>query len=163
MRAANFSLAIASIFQQWAAPLAGFTSTPANLTGPFCPGRPASSLEQKQIFDIFVQRFLLDKDITALIDHAPEDYLQNNKWVSHGRQAAIDFLKPIWDTDLESTIIHKLVADSTAVIHQKIKAPGSNQIFVIADFWRLDGTCIVEHWDVLQDYSEDAKNPIAMK
>lgn len=162
MQVANFSLAIASLFQQFTAPLYASSPTSVNVTWPFCPGRPASPSEQSQIFDIFVQRFLLDKDITALIDHAPEEYLQNNKWVPHGRQAAIDFLKPIWDTPLESTIIHKLVSGNTAVIHQKIKAPGGDQIFVIADFWRFDGTCIVEHWDVLQDYSENAKNPIAM-
>jgi len=32
----------------------------------------------------------------------------------------------------------------------------------LADIYRMDGTCIVEHWDVTQARPANATNPIAM-
>lgn len=32
----------------------------------------------------------------------------------------------------------------------------------LADIYRMNGTCIVEHWDVTQETLRNATNPIAM-
>lgn len=42
-----------------------------------------------------------------------------------------------------------------------MESPGAKPKAVV-DLFRMDGTCVMEHWDVIQERPENPKNPLAM-
>jgi predicted SnoaL-like aldol condensation-catalyzing enzyme len=47
------------------------------------------------------------------------------------------------------------------MIHYKFAAPNS-PLLAFMDLWRFNGTCMEEHWDVIEALPADATNPIAL-
>lgn len=44
----------------------------------------------------------------------------------------------------------------------KVRLPNNGGELALIDLFRMEGTCIVEHWDISQLKPADATNPIAM-
>ena len=60
-----------------------------------------------------------------------------------------------------STVLRQSFDNNIGFIHVRVDEPGEEPI-ALADIYRMDGTCIVEHWDVTQARPANATNPIAM-
>ena len=61
--------------------------------------------------------------------------------------------------DIPFTILRYSFADNTGWVFYRIDAPGL-ATKALVDIYRMDGTCIVEHWDVLQVVPANATNPV---
>lgn len=60
-----------------------------------------------------------------------------------------------------STVLRQSFDNNIGFIHVRVDEANEEPI-ALADIYRMDGTCIVEHWDVTQSRPANATNPIAM-
>lgn len=60
-----------------------------------------------------------------------------------------------------STVLRQSFDNNIGFAHVRVDEPGEEPI-ALADIYRMEGTCIVEHWDVTQARPANATNPIAM-
>jgi predicted SnoaL-like aldol condensation-catalyzing enzyme len=131
-------------------------------TGPAnCPPKPATPQQQKAIFDTFIKSYYADKDLHGSYStFFAEDFIQHSPAVvGNGRKNTTDWLTPYWSC-IEFKVVRSVFADNTGVVH--VWEARNNKYHTMAEFFRMDGTCIVEHWDVMQDFPADAKNLLAM-
>lgn len=132
---------------------------------PNCPARQVSPAEQLAIFKDFVKLFYVTKDIpTAFQSHVAESYIQHNPSFKSGRQIAQDGLTK-YIPPLNITVAKISLSDNTGWVlaKQVTKAQeGTGMYTVVVDIFRMDGSCVVEHWDVVQPKPTGASNPLAM-
>ncbi|OJD29694.1 snoal-like polyketide cyclase family protein [Diplodia corticola] len=141
----------------------GALSTAVDDGAPYCPPRAASAATQSAIFSSFIQKFLIEKNATrALLDHAAEDYIQHNPSFLSGRQVAIDALSGFPSSAVNYTIINQGFDADRGWVHYRLDVAGATQPSAVVDIFRLEGTCVREHWDVMQQRPENATNPLAM-
>jgi predicted SnoaL-like aldol condensation-catalyzing enzyme len=134
---------------------------------PYCPPRPASPEQQAKIFFQFVDTFVNKNDfITALETHVADTYVQHNPAALSGREQTLGFFKnrPKGGTPLavKNTIINQGLTNNVGFVHYKMEMPGSPRPKAIVDLFKMNGTCVMEHWDVIQERPENPKNPLAM-
>jgi predicted SnoaL-like aldol condensation-catalyzing enzyme len=127
---------------------------------PYCPGRKVDESIQKQIFAHFVKVLYDEKNISKafetyvdsnIIEHDPED-LQDRNFIIQRLEQIIPYVT--------STILFSSFGDDTGLIYLKVE--DDPEPIALADIYRMDGTCIVEHWDVQQARPANATNPLAM-
>ncbi|KAF6826986.1 snoal-like polyketide cyclase family protein [Colletotrichum plurivorum] len=132
---------------------------------PNCPPRPATPAEQRAILDDFIQAFYVKVDIEgAMTAHMAEDYIQHNPNVLSGRENSINTLKQfIIPGQANMTVLRTALDNNIAFVHVRDDSAGASaEPQAIVDVFRLDGTCIMEHWDVIQQRPANATNPLAM-
>lgn len=131
---------------------------------PYCPPRAASPDAQRAIFSSFIEKFLIEKNTTrALLDHVAEDYIQHNPSIVSGRQTAVDALAAFANPAVTYTIINQGFDADRGWVHYRINVPdATQQPSAVVDMYRFEGTCVREHWDVMQQRPVNATNPLAM-
>lgn len=140
-------------------------TTTALAAAPYCPPRPATNAEQTTIFNEFLQSFLIKKDAkTAFLNHVTENYIQHNPMALSGRQVAIDGLVNFIPM-ANFTILRTAVQNNVGFVHYKSVSKGMDgkgeMTSVIVDVLRFEGTCIVEHWDLMGVKTGNETNPLA--
>jgi predicted SnoaL-like aldol condensation-catalyzing enzyme len=84
-----------------------------------------------------------------------EIYIQHNPTLPNGRQGLIDFVRFLKSLDPVPviTVKHILADGDLVAVHWHASATPGNEFTGQAgfDLFRLDGSRIVEHWDVIQD------------
>lgn len=134
---------------------------------PNCPGRQISPAEQLCIFKDFVKLFYVTKDIpTAFQTHVADSYIQHNPNFKSGRQVAQDGLSK-YIPPLNITVAKISLSDNTGwVMAKQVTAAqqteGKGMYTVVVDVFRMNGSCVVEHWDVVQPKPAAASNPLVM-
>jgi predicted SnoaL-like aldol condensation-catalyzing enzyme len=133
----------------------------SNAQTTYCPPRSATEAEQKEIFEAFYQRLWVQKDVSGAYNtYVDVNYIQHNPYALSGRQRAIDALAPIW-SGIKFTLANKGFSNNVGWLHQKMEMSG--QAFTaVVDILRMNGTCIMEHWDVSQQKPSNSQNPIAL-
>ncbi|KAE9375844.1 hypothetical protein N431DRAFT_334060 [Stipitochalara longipes BDJ] len=127
----------------------------------YCPPQPACAEDQVKIWNEFVDELWIKKNVSlAFLTHVDPGYIQHNPFALSGRQAAIDFLTTLWPAD-NFTIMHNGFYNNTGYLHYRVDTPGQYPQ-AITDILRFNGTCIMEHWDVIQSWSPNYTNPIAL-
>jgi predicted SnoaL-like aldol condensation-catalyzing enzyme len=136
---------------------------------PYCPPFPVTPDQQRAIFERFTELFLVTaKFRTAFLDHIAESYIQHNPWFPSGRQVILDLFGN--DTadpkaaGYPANIITRSF-DSKAqlgMFHYYFTPANGTQPTVTVDIFRMNGSCIEEHWDVQQQRPANATNPLAM-
>ncbi|OHE97579.1 hypothetical protein CORC01_07194 [Colletotrichum orchidophilum] len=146
----------------WTTSAAGLTKSAGS--APYCPPRPATPKEQKVILGEFMQAFYEERNATkALLNHVAEDYIQHNPSALSGRTNSLGVLQPfISPKTVNYTIMHKSFQDDIAFIHYRMDLVGGGQPFAVVDVFRFNGTCVMEHWDVAQQRTANATNPLAL-
>jgi predicted SnoaL-like aldol condensation-catalyzing enzyme len=140
--------------------LAGASLSSAHPTS-YCPPRHATEAEQKQIFEAFYQRLWIQKDVAGAYNtYVDVNYIQHNPYALSGRQNAIDALSPIWG-NFTFTLANKGFSKGVGWLHQKMETSGQ-PFYAVVDILRMEGTCIMEHWDVSQQKPASSINPIAL-
>lgn len=125
----------------------------------YCPPYGASPWEQEKLFNEFVVDFYVDNNITkAFTTYVSEGYIQHNPFIPDGRDAVIAILGSFPPPVVPTVIVHQLFQNNIGVVHHKDITPGQ-PITAVADFYRYNGSCIVEHWDVIQSVPANATNP----
>ncbi|KAH0359700.1 hypothetical protein KCU65_g9801, partial [Aureobasidium melanogenum] len=137
-----------------------------------CPSTTCAIANTAQIraaMQSFAAEFYIKKHVpTAFNTFVAENYIQHNAGILSGRQNAIEALQPLFSSTSNTFDVKRLTvgqdgADETMVIiHLEASNTSGNTTSKtdVVDMYRLVGTCIVEHWDVLQ--AETASiNPLA--
>ncbi len=104
----------------------------------------------RAIVEDFARLFYTERNVpSAFGRYVAVDYIQHNPSAGNGRDAAIAFLAPMFSAEGARFEIQRIVVDGDlAAIHVRAQPPG--RMLAVADFYRLAGGLIVEHWDVLQ-------------
>jgi predicted SnoaL-like aldol condensation-catalyzing enzyme len=131
---------------------------PRNRTHSYCPGHHVSEHHKRKLFNDFVNVFYKQKDVPdAYNTFVAEDLIEHNPFTPDGREAGIAALTGlIAASDIE--LVHVLFDGCIGAVHSMFTLPGQ-PFLAIADFFRYDGSCIVEHWDVSESVPANATNP----
>lgn len=130
---------------------------------PYCPPRSVTHLQQRAIFGEFVQNLYVERNGTrALLDHMPENYIQPNPFVLSGRENGIEGLSFLSPSTVNFTIARLGMDGNIAFLHAGLQRVNVSQPTAAMDLFRFEGSCIMEHWDVLQEVPENAINPLSM-
>lgn len=137
------------------------TAKRQNGTSAYCPPYAASAYEQEQLFNAYVQLFYIEKNVTeALETYVAEDYIQHNPYLSSGRAPA-EAVLPGLLAPATITIIHTVFQSPIGVVHFRVDEDGSPPTAFV-DILRYNGSCIQEHWDVIEALPANATNPLAL-
>ncbi|TEB14393.1 hypothetical protein FA13DRAFT_1578933, partial [Coprinellus micaceus] len=129
------------------------------------PKASGRSLEAKQKVAIrdFAHIFLVEKDPKRAFDaYIPGVYTQHNPDALSGREPAIEWLTVVWGTpSMTFTNITAWAGEGIGLIHYRMQAPEAGIHRAIMDRLKFEGTCFVEHWDVIQPIFGNETNPLA--
>jgi predicted SnoaL-like aldol condensation-catalyzing enzyme len=126
-----------------------------------CPPRAVTSAEQKAIFDEFVDAFYVKKNVSqAFLNYSDESYIQHNPDFLSGRGVALNGLKDILPT-FKLTVYKTSLSNDHGWVFFKEEEPGAKGYRAVVDIVRFNGSCIMEHWDVMQTRPDSPKNPLA--
>lgn len=129
-------------------------------TDSLCPSRETNELCQRQIFSGFLQTLYVEKNATkAFNTYVDIDLIEHDAFDEQGRDANAAKLSNIIPY-ANFTVLRSNFNNDIGVIHLRVEE--TPEPAALADIYRMDGTCIVEHWDVLQYRPSNATNPIAM-
>lgn len=112
------------------------------------------------VIEDFARIFYAERNVPeAFAAHVAEVYIQHNPTLGDGRDAAVEMLTDKFATPGAIFDVQRILVDEDlAVIHIKASFPG-RPVAAVADFYRLEGGKVVEHWDVLQPMPE---NPVSL-
>jgi predicted SnoaL-like aldol condensation-catalyzing enzyme len=128
---------------------------------PYCPSRPASSAFQRAAFHELISEFFGENETEQVfLDFVSDDYIQHNPFILSGRNNSIAALRTYF-TDAKFTILQVLFDSPFGMVHYRVDQPGQAPT-AFTDIWRFNGTCIEEHWDVIQALPANATNPLAL-
>jgi predicted SnoaL-like aldol condensation-catalyzing enzyme len=131
----------------------------AGSTIPPCPPHPANYAEQLDNFYAFTDAVYANGNITAAFDeYVWVDYIQHNPNVAQGRDAAIPFLIAAVAGTKELEIVHLDFFNNTGYVHHYNFLINGGQTKTI-DVYRMNGSCIVEHWDAIANLTTGEINP----
>ncbi|KAB2571166.1 hypothetical protein DBV05_g10164 [Lasiodiplodia theobromae] len=129
-----------------------------------CPPRTATIEEQRAAFANFTNLiYTPGGNVTeAYLTYVAEDYIQHNPNTLSGRQNSIDAVQAVIDAGATFEVINTAFEDDWGYAFLRVNFAGAAQPTAVVDILRMNGSCIVEHWDVMQERPANATNPIAM-
>lgn len=115
--------------------------------------------EQRAGTEVWAQAYA-DKDVDTMMSYVVDDYIQHNPNILSGREVALKYItKRLSDPTIINNVTLVITQLNFVMLHVHRKQEGKPDK-AMADIYRLDGTCIAEHWDVQQDFEEDPPNPL---
>lgn len=101
------------------------------------------------------------KDIDTMMSYVVEDYIQHNPNIQSGRHVAQRYIKGrLSSPEIINNVTRVVSQLNFVMLHVHRTQPGEKER-AMADIYRLDGTCIAEHWDVQQEMDPGAPNDLA--
>ena len=96
----------------------------------------------------------------AVEKYGGSQYIQHNPQAPDGFEAFIQFVEGFTAQFPQLSLdIKRAVAEGDLVaMHSLLKTAPEDRGSAVADFFRLEGGKVVEHWDVLQPVPESAAN-----
>ncbi|KAI0123373.1 hypothetical protein BJ170DRAFT_599340 [Xylariales sp. AK1849] len=134
----------------------------------YCPPRAATADNQRKILGEYINAVVTTKDILGgFCNHVTDDppYIQHDPDIApYGRAATMDFLLNIPAyADMNLTVLRSGVDDGLGWAHIvgcESAKPGS--CVQAVDVYRFEGTCIMEHWAVIQREKTNKVNELSM-
>ena len=122
-------------------------------------------LTPKEVVSAFMTKFYLEKKVREAFETWVEpDYIQHNPLAKTGRDAAIAFLEPFFQSHPDASYsIKRIIADGNLVaVHSHAKFTADDRGLAVVDILRVDNCKIAEHWDVAQPVPEKSANTNGM-
>jgi predicted SnoaL-like aldol condensation-catalyzing enzyme len=122
-------------------------------------------LTPKEVVTKFMTRLYIDKQPREAFETWVEPgYIQHNPLAKTGRDAAIAFLEPFFQSHPDANYsIKRIIAEGNLVaVHSHAKFTADDRGLAIVDILRVDGCKIAEHWDVAQPVPEKSANTNGM-
>jgi predicted SnoaL-like aldol condensation-catalyzing enzyme len=133
--------------------LAGLSSLAAAhpTTRQYCPPQPVSSAERAIIFDAYVQTFYFKNITLAMNTYVAENLTQHNPNIPNGRDAQTAAVIPIYASS-NFELKNVLMDGDYGMIYNRVSDKSNASSYTdVVDIYRFEGSCLVEHWDILQD------------
>ncbi|KAI9707029.1 MAG: hypothetical protein M1820_004617 [Bogoriella megaspora] len=128
---------------------------------PYCPPQPVSAEFQRAAFYEIVNEFYVEQLFNQTFnDFVSDEYIQHNPFTLGGRNNGIISVNNLFH-NASFTILHVIFDSPFGVIHYRWDQPGQAPT-AITDIWRFNGSCVEEHWDVIQALPANATNPLAL-
>lgn len=130
-----------------------------------CAGAGQCHLTPKAVVTKFMTTFYVDKKVREAFETwVQPGYIQHNPMAATGRDAAIAFLEPFFQTHPEASYsIKRIIADGNLVaVHSHAKFSTDDRGLAVVDILRVEGCKVAEHWDVAQPVPEKAANSNGM-
>ena len=122
-------------------------------------------LTPKEVVTKFMTKLYLEKQPREAFETWVEPgYVQHNPLAKTGRDAAIAFLEPFFQSHPDASYsIKRIIADGNlvAVHSHAVFTPGERGLAIV-DILRVDHCKIAEHWDVAQSVPEKSANSNGM-
>ncbi|KAJ3484745.1 hypothetical protein NLJ89_g11959 [Agrocybe chaxingu] len=134
-----------------------------NVRGQVLNETPATDRVQLRALTEFANTLFVEKDAQKAYDEwVPGVYINHTPEVLSGRENSLAAIEALFSNlNLGFTIAAVVVVgDGLGYIHHRTTVPGEFDWAVI-DLFRFNGTCMVEHWDVIQPITGNEINPIA--
>ena len=122
-------------------------------------------LKPKEVVTKFMTKFYLEKQVREAFETWVEPgYIQHNPLAKTGRDAAIAFLEPFFQSHPDASYsIKRIIADGNLVaVHSHAKFSADDRGLAVVDILRVDHCKIAEHWDVAQPVPEKSANSNGM-
>ena len=122
-------------------------------------------LTPKEVVTQFMTKFYLEKKVREAFETWVEPgYIQHNPLAKTGRDAAIAFLEPFFQSHPDASYsIKRIIADGNLVaVHSHAKFSADDRGLAVVDILRVDHCNIAEHWDVAQSVPEKSANSNGM-
>ncbi|TEB19463.1 hypothetical protein FA13DRAFT_1697793 [Coprinellus micaceus] len=143
---------------------ASSAATKPKLCDPNIKGPDLENL-QKEAFADYVALWVTKRDVlTAYNRYVPGEYRQHSPFAQQDREFAIQVLSDAYAQDAMNITLQRIFSgQGFGMIHSKVdlKITKFTGTFSAVDYFRFRGTCVVEHWDILQQITGDETNPIA--
>ncbi|KAK7039869.1 Snoal-like polyketide cyclase family protein [Favolaschia claudopus] len=128
-----------------------------------CVVETATFEQQKALNDKFNEQFYVTRDIVGAYSHVAADYINHKPDITDGQLVSFNFVYPLLDasnsnsSDITMEILRTAFEPPYAWVHWR--ADGFlERPTAIFDIYRWNGTCIVEHWDAIEEVPE---NPVS--
>jgi len=133
---------------------------------PYCPPRPASPEFQRAALYEFLSEYFFETGgiVSAFDNFISASYIQHSpNEPPYGRNGSLAEILSAGDsfTGVNVTILKVMFDSPFGMVHWRLGVPGQEP-FAFVDMWRFDGTCMVEHWDVVEQLTANDTNPIAL-
>jgi predicted SnoaL-like aldol condensation-catalyzing enzyme len=122
-------------------------------------------LTPKEVVTRFMTKFYLEKQVREAFETWVEPgYIQHNPLAKTGRDAAIAFLEPFFNSHPDASYsIKRIIADGNLVaVHSHAKFTADDRGLAVVDILRVDHCKVAEHWDVVQSVPEKSANTNGM-
>jgi len=135
------------------------------LTVPLAHADEKCKLKPKEVVTKFMDEFYVQKRVRdAFETWVVPGYIQHNPMAQTGRDAAIAFLEPFFQSHPDASYsIKRVIADGdlVAVHSHAVFTPGDRGLAIV-DILRVENCKVVEHWDVAQPVPEKSANTNGM-
>ncbi|KAF7158914.1 hypothetical protein CNMCM5623_004093 [Aspergillus felis] len=126
----------------------------------YCPKHDANEESQRKIFARFLQTLYEEKNVSkAFTTYVDPGMIEHNPFQQSRDEVVAKLSQTLPDATF--TVVHSAFAGDIGFAHVRLGDEDAPPV-ALADIYRMDGTCIVEHWDVLQTLPENATNPKAL-
>jgi predicted SnoaL-like aldol condensation-catalyzing enzyme len=122
-------------------------------------------LTPKEVVTQFMTKFYIDKKVREAFETWVEPgYIQHNPMAATGRDAAIAFLEPFFQSHPDAAYsIKRIIADGDLVaVHSHARFTKDDRGLAVVDILRVEGCKVAEHWDVAQPVPEKPANTNGM-
>ena len=104
---------------------------------------------------------LIAMDADAVDRYISPDYIQHSALAPPGVDALKAFLRRVRAESPNATqeIKRAFVDGDHVITHTHVVRFSGDPGLAVADFFRVEGEMIVEHWDVIQEINPDSPNP----
>jgi predicted SnoaL-like aldol condensation-catalyzing enzyme len=127
----------------------------------YCPSKPATDAEQLKIWNEFADTLYGKKNVEAAFSDFVDPKLIEHSPNSTSLQGTIGFLSFLFP-QVKITMLNQGFSNHTGFLHMKAEGQMLGVPNALVDIYRMEGTCMVEHWDIMQATPKDMKNPIGM-
>ena len=139
-----------------------------NLTSYCDPGHRVTRPRIRSIFDAFVEEFYFQRDFQGAVDtYVSPNLIQHNPQIANGSQAQVNAVTAIL-ANYDGPEFQLALVDEErgyGVVYSRFQGKQGTGLPVtgVADVYRFEGSCMVEHWDVIEALPPNSTNPVPFK
>ncbi|KAJ6575555.1 hypothetical protein DFH09DRAFT_834713, partial [Mycena vulgaris] len=127
-----------------------------------CTPHAVTPARQQEIFSAFVHSLYVARTVDEAYTHFTENFTNHNPDAVDGLVSSFDLVEPLFTNPaVEIQVLHQSFAAPMGWVHYRIDGFLPEPTAVV-DVYLWGGSCIVEHWDIIQERPVNVTNPHAL-